>query len=303
MTRAARTIAIVGWFDFLESIRSKKAIALLVLYLAGSLAATGVFVRVLHAIESTVADTLKVSRTERAGAMTEEVMRSEQLLDTLDELVGDRALAKTLVSMPPLALFYGWLALTFIPLLVTLTSGDSVSSDVSSGSVRFALFRSDRLSWALGKLLGQMLLMTSGIFAGALGAWIIGWIFLSGFHAIDTAWWLLRFSGRAWFYGFAYLGVAMGCSLVTRSVNVSRGLSLFMLFVFGLVGNLLETRWIRKDILGSIADTLVQLFPQGHDLDLWRPELADRMPALVMLPALGLLYFALGYARFARRDR
>lgn len=294
-----RTIVVVASFDFLESLRSRKAIALLVLYLAGALAATGIFVRVLRAVESAAADALRVAKTESAGAMTSELFRNERFLEVLTELIGDRELATVLSSMPPLALFYAWLALTFIPLLVTLTAGDSIAYEVSTGSCRFALFRTDRLSWAIGKLAGQAMLMTVGIAVGALGAFALGLAYLADVQPGPTALWLARYSVRAWFYGFAYLGLAMGASQLTRSVNVARGLALLALFGVGLGGNVLES-WDRvPDVLAG----MVVLFPQGHDLDLWRPALLDRLPALAMLSALGILYFAAGAVRFARRDQ
>lgn len=302
MTGRLHTIWLVATFDFFESLRSKKALGLVAMYLAGSLAATGIFINVLRAIEKVAAEQLRVAQTSGAGAMTSEVLRSEQFLQVLDELVGEPELARSLVSMPPLALFYAWVALTFIPLLVTLTSGDSISWEVSNGSVRFALFRTARLPWAIGKLLGQAMLMTAGIVAGGIGSYVLASFYMNEFPYVATAWWLVRFSGRAWVYGFAYLGLAMAASQLTRSVNWSRALAVMLLFGFAVAGNLLETGWLERKA-PTIVPTLAMLFPQGHDLDLWRPALADRLPGFAMLLALGCGYFAIGYARFARRDQ
>lgn len=295
------SIARIAAFDFGESIRSRKALALLGLYLAGSLAATGVFIRVLQSIENTAAETLQVAATERPGAMTEEVLRNERLLSILIDLVGDESLARAVVELPPMALFYGWLAFTFIPLLVTLTSCDAIASEVATGSCRFALFRVDRHSWAAGKLLGQAALMIVGILSGALGAWTLAFFFMNDADPAGTLVWLLRFSGRAAVYGFAYLGMTLGLSQVTQSVNFARGLGLLGLFFLGLGGNILESDWSTTKLLGTNL-TIVQLFPQGHDLDLWRPAFTERLPGVTMLLALGLLYFVVGHLVFARRD-
>src|SRR5256885_17073100 len=134
--------------------------------------------------------------------------------------------------------------MTFIRLLVTLASGDAIASEVSSGSVRYALFRSDRFSWAMGKLLGEAALMSLGIAAGALGVWLMGMFFMAGFEPLATGWWLARFSVRVWFYGFAYLGLAMGASQLTRSVNGSRALAVPFPFGPPAPGDLRPIPWV-----------------------------------------------------------
>ena len=295
------TVLRIASFDFLESIRSRRALALLVLYVAGSIAATAMFVRFVVAFENTAASVLSVGQTGSAGAMTEEMMQTENMYLFFKDLVGDDALARALMRIPPLAMFYGWLALTFIPLLVTFTSGDSVAAEVASGSVRFALFRVDRLSWAVGKLLGQTLLMCVGILVGAAASLATSSLLMTNSHIGLTAIWLLRFSGRAAIYGFAYLGLVVGCSLVAKSLNGARAGALIGLFAVGVGGNLLEGEWTTTRF-PVLAPTLSNIFPQGHDLDLWRITFTDRLPGIVMLLALGLAYFTAGYATFARRD-
>ena len=295
------TVAKIAAFDFFESVRSRRALALLVLYVAGSIAATAMFVKFVMVFETTAASVLSVGQTDSAGAMTEELMQTEQMFRAFEDLVGDRALARALMTIPPIAMFYGWLAFTFIPLLVTFTSGDSVAAEVASGSVRFALFRVDRLSWAVGKLLGQALLMLVGILAGAVASLATSSLLMTNSHVGLTAVWLARFSGRAAVYGFAYLGLVVGCSLVAKSLNGARAAALIGLFAIGVGGNLLESEWTTTTF-PVLAPTLSTMFPQGHDLDLWRVTFADRAPGIVMLLALGLAYFTAGYAMFARRD-
>jgi ABC-type transport system involved in multi-copper enzyme maturation permease subunit len=297
-----RRIGLVAGFDFLESLRSRKAAGLLVLYLAGAIGSTGLFIYILHSIESALATNLGVSPTASTGTMTTALLKSEEFRKIVDNLVGDRDLGRALVSLPPLALFYSWLSMTFVPILVTLASGDAISYEVSTGSVRYALFRSDRFSWSMGKLLGETALMSFGLLAGALGVWVMGAIFMAGFEWIASAEWLLRFSVRVWFFGFAYLGLAMGASQLTRSVNGSRALALVLLFGAVLLGHLADIPWIAKHF-PILSGSFCELFPNAHSLDLWRPALVDRLPALVMLLALGVAYYAAGYARFARRDQ
>ena len=99
-----RDTLIVAWFDLRESLRSRKALALMVIYLIGAMAATGLFVALLAEVESAVASSLAVSQTNRPGAMTEALMASEELLSIISGFVGDDDLARELVSIPPVAL-------------------------------------------------------------------------------------------------------------------------------------------------------------------------------------------------------
>ena len=296
-----RDTLVVARFDLAESLRSRRALVLLLLFIAGSMAAAGVFVTVLREIENTLAAQLLVASVDSPGAMTDRMMQSPELLDVLGGLLRDRDLASQLLTVPPLALFYGWVATFFGPALVVFTCGDAIASEVQSGSARFALFRTDRLSWASGKLMGQALLLLVGMLAGAGGVWLVGFGWLGHFVALDNAVWLLRLALRAWVYALSFLGLCMGVSQVLRTRWWALGASLALTLGVLVGGRVLDTSWAVEQA-PILAPTLAQLFPGAHRVDLWRPELADRLPALVLLPALGAAWFYLGHLVFRRRD-
>lgn len=291
----------VGVFDLRSSLRSRKAVLLILLYLAGSVASSAGFVKVLQSMERTLADALMVAQTDRPGAMTASMMQNEQLLEVVSDLVGDPALAAELVSIPPVALFYGWIALSFVPVLVMLNSTDAVASEVESGSARFALVRSTRLSWALGKLLGQGSLLVVGLLVGGAGAWLVGLLGLQSFEAVPNAIWALRLSLRAALMGASWLGIALGISMLVRSQSQARALGMLALIGIGVLRQVLGAPQV-NDYAPVVFDTLLLLFPGTYLLDLWQPALADRLPALLMLPTLGGCAFLLGLAVFQRRD-
>ena len=108
-----RSMLLVTWFELRESLRSRQAVAMLIIYLLGSMGATGLFVYLLSEVENTLAKNLSVAQTDRPGAMTEALMESDTMLEIASGLTGDPTLAEQLVSIPPTALFYGWLSLTF----------------------------------------------------------------------------------------------------------------------------------------------------------------------------------------------
>lgn len=298
---AFRDAALVAWFDLFESVRSRKFLALLVLHLLGAVVSTAGFVEVLQEIETTMADTLAVASTDKPGVMTSTLMESEEFLEVLSRLLKDPELAAELVSLPPIALFYSWLIFFALPVLVIVTSSDAISSELASGSARYAMFRTSRMAWAVGKLGGQSLLMAIMIFAGAIGVWVVAYFTLGTFDGVETAWWLGRFGLRATVYGFAFLGLALGVSQLTASVNGSRALGLLALIGFGVAGRLLMWDEIGEHV-PSWLTTFAPLFPNTHKIDLWRPDLMDRGPAMVMLFGLGVAFFTAGHWRLARRD-
>jgi ABC-type transport system involved in multi-copper enzyme maturation permease subunit len=291
----ARSIRLVATFDLLESLRSRKAIVAVLLYLAGALAGSAMFIQVLHAIQE------RLREQFGDGVDMSKLMESPGMARVARELSGDPKVAEAIMNIPPLALFYGLMAMNFVPLLVLLTSSDAISGDVFSGSVRYSLFRVDRLSWAVGKLIGQTSLMVVGVLVGAAGCWLTGAIWLEGMAHGDTAWWLFRVAGRTSVYGFAYLGVAMCASQLTRTNARARGLALLLMFLCSLAGGLLRTHFVNKSAPGFF-NALSKLFPNSHSLYLWHPELFEQGTAILALLAIGLGFFALGFWRFARRD-
>lgn len=272
-----RDAALVAWFDLFESVRSRKFLALLVIHLAGAMVATATFVEVLKEIENTLAEQLAVASTDKAGTMTKSLMESEQFQEILANLLRDPELAAELVTVPPIALFYGWLALFGLPALVVFTSSDAISSELSTGSARFALFRTSRSAWAFGKLGGQSLLMAIMVFAGALGVWIVAYFTMASFDGPDTAWWLLRLGARAWVYGFAFLGLSLGVSQLTKSVNGSRALGLFALIVVSVLGTVSQVDHI-VEYAPLLIDGLSPVWPYSHKIDLWRPSSTSAAP-------------------------
>ena len=296
-----RDAAVIAAFDLGESLRSRKVLVFLVLYVVGAIGATLIFTEVLQEVELALAEQLLVARTQDPGNLTQAVMESPELLRVLSRLVRDDRLARALVQVPPIALLYHWVALAFGPIFAVLTSSDAVAAEVGSGSVRFALARTDRAGWILGKVLGQSLLLFVGLALGALGAWITGWIQLGAFQPAATAGALFGYVGTAFVYVWAYLALALGTSQLTRSVPWSRALGLLALVGSFGIHRFLERDWV-VDAVPVLAGSLRQLFPVEHRLDLWRPGFEASAPALVLLLALGAIYLALGFVRFARRD-
>ena len=132
--------------------RSRRAIVLISLYALGAAAASFFFAKVISTLERQAAEAMGLDPNAKAGEITETLKTSEEFALMIGKLTGDPALTEFLLEMPPLAIFYGWLAFTFIPLLVVLLSSSRIAEQVWSGSVRYAVVRCSRLWWCIGKL-------------------------------------------------------------------------------------------------------------------------------------------------------
>ncbi|MDH5675689.1 MAG: ABC transporter permease [Myxococcales bacterium] len=298
---AARDVWVVAGHELAEALRSRRVLILALLYVGGAVGGTLILIESLRGLEAMLAETLAVGTSERPGTFTQELMGSAQAQRFLARVLDDAELAAELVSIPPLSLFYGWLVLAFCPALVMLTASESVAVDLATGAARFSLVRTPRLSFSAGKFVGQAALLGVSILCGGVGVWVTGYLEFEGFEPLASAAWMLVLAGRGFIYCLAYVGLAVGLSHLTRSVPWSRALGLIALGVASALWGLAQLRWTSEH-LGALPRALLPLLPKAHQSDLWRPEWIERAPAQLMLCALAVFYFSLGYRFRARRD-
>ena len=294
-------LGVVARQEIVDAFRSRRVISLLVMYFAGAIAACALFVFVLHRIENQLVEAFGLSVSAEGGNVTRTLWQSDHFRHMLGELVGDKDVAARLLNLPPLGIFYGWLAFQFTPLLVILMAAPRLAEDIGSGAVRYILIRADRSTWCLGPFIGQAGLLALALLGSAIGVWIVGVGWMQAFEPMGTAWAALQFACRAWFYGLPFLGLAMGLSCFARSGVVATGVALVGLTTMAIVTVLAdhyrtEAGWRR------LLDIVVQLAPGGHKPLLWVPDASHLVPACIMLTALAALYLGAGYARLQRRD-
>jgi ABC-type transport system involved in multi-copper enzyme maturation permease subunit len=288
--------------ELADSIRSRRAIVLLVLYFAGSVAGTLMFVRALHEIEGQVVKAMKLDPSNTTGGVTATLWESSAFREIVVHLTGSREVAEELLHIPPIALFYGWLSFTFAPLLVTLTAAPRIAEEVWSGSARFALFRTSRGIWCMGKFTGQAFQLLLALFLSALGAWLVALIRTEHFAALPSSISMLLFALKAWVYAIAFLGLATGISQCFSSPSTASAMGFIGLIVLSALGAASSHLANPNTTGGRIWDLVNLLVPSGHKLDLWRSDPAHAVPAVIFLIALGLAYTLIGQAFFARRD-
>ena len=298
--RRLHTIGIVARHELQDSIRSRRVIVLLLLYLAGSAVGTAFFIGVLQRIETQLVESLGLATAGATGNVTATLWKSAAFRGILTHLIGDRTLAESLLAIPPLALYYGWLSFAFAPALVMLTASVRVSEEVWSGSVRFVLFRAGRLQWCLGKFAGQAAQIFAALILSAAAAWAVGCLRMHAFDPAANAAAMLVFAVKAWLYSLAFLGLATGISQVCGAPNLALALGFIGLIALSVLTE------VSRHFAGAGArrlwDLANLLTPGGHRLDLWWGDAAHVVPAAVFLLALGGAYLLLGYLFFSRRD-
>ena len=300
MISPIKTICTLAGHELADSVRSRRVIVMMLLYLIGAMAGTALYISALQKIEGQLVQSLGLAAPNNAGSVTATLWKSDSFREILVHLVGDRALANHLLAVPPLALFYGWLSFAFCPVLVMLTSSTRVAEEIASGSVRFVLFRAARSHWCLGKFAGQAVQIFGALLLSALGAWLVGFFRMHSFEPLATAGYILLFALKAWIYALPFLGLALGISQLCRAPNLALVFGFMALVGVAALNRISE--WQAGDGWRRIWDLVNDLTPGGHKLNLWWGDAAHLVPAVVFLLVLAAVYLLAGYARFARRD-
>jgi ABC-type transport system involved in multi-copper enzyme maturation permease subunit len=298
--RVLRNILRVALYELSDAVRSKRFAVVLVLYVLGSGAACFVLISILHKVEIELAGMLGLSASASPGAVADALWNSDTFRRMATHLVGDKAVAKELLSIPPLALVYGWLAFTFTPILVMLSCPSRIAEEVTLGSARFSLVRVSRTEWCVGKYIGQALEIIVPLMLSAVSAWVVASFRLQSMAGGNVIWSMIVYGWRVWFYCLAFVGIGLGVSQVCRSANQATAFSLIVWVLLAVLRGL-SGLW-QGDGWRRIWHVIPMMTPAGHKLDLWRLSYVNVVPAALYVVTIGLVFFCIGHAIFLRRD-
>ena len=286
-------------YELADSVRSRRVVILLLLYLAGAMLACNGFISAIHAMENQLSESLSLPAASSAGAVTDALWRSKSFRRMIIGLVGNREIALEILSVSPIAVIYGWLAFAFTPVLVTLSASGRIAEEVSTGSVRYVLTRTSRPAWCLGKFFGQTCEVLLALLLSAIGTWCVVRFRMAQAGDLEAARWIIIYGWKAWLYSLAFIGMALAVSQVVKSPYHAMGLSLGLLIVMGIL-SLMSRHFVGEGWrqLWQITD---YLFPMKQKMNLWRLQPAYVINAGLYLVALGFSYLFLGYAVFAKR--
>ena len=284
-------------FELFSTLRSRRAIVVVVLYLVVSLLCMGGSITILGKMEEQLSKVLQVEKVEgkKSGVVSAALWKSKPFQNLVRGALKDSLVYDDICGKHPAELIYAWFVLLLVPPLTLMLAANRAASEIGSGSVLYMITRVTRLEWTLGKYLGSALLIMVGLLVGACGAWAVALFKLAGADVAALFPSMLGWSLKAWVLSLAWLGLALGISHFFKSGAKADGLAWVLLLVFAVVPDWL--RWF-----GGRFAFLAVLFPSTVEKSLWRSSFIPVATATAWLLMLGLCYLSAGYAFFSRRD-
>jgi len=288
-------------FELQVSIRSRRAFVVAVLFVIASVGSALILVNIVDLAEDALAEELMVPKTKRIGIMIDKLKANETFQYTLGEFIGNQHIVKEILDMPVMAINYTWFVLTFIPFAIAYICSETFSREVSTGSVRFVLFRIDVFNWILGKVLGQILLILIALLFSMLAMVIVGKIKFYNFNILINLYWMIIMSLRVSFYAYGFLGFVLMISMMFKSVGTSRALSLVFISIMLVLDPIMS--YVVMEEYPIIAHSILQILPSHHQQSLWYPDPQLHTIAQLVLFSIGSTYLMFGYQIFMRKEK
>lgn len=284
-----------------EAIRSRRALVILLLYLASAVLCMNGAVSVLGKMEKELAAVLQLPDAGSTGIVSASLWRSKPFNRMVKAAVGEGPVLDDISGRHPVELLHAWFVFLCAPLLAVLVCGTRISDDIRSGSVRYMLVRESRLEWSLGKFVGQTFMIAVALAASSAGAAAVAFCRLSPSTAAELCIPMLNWGCRAWIYSLAWIGLALGLSHLTRSPGRATAFGILAICVFGILPHIL------KHCCSAFGwpDALMHaelLLPAGAESSMWRFDTVPVLAGAFHLLLLGLVYLSAGAAVFSRRD-
>ncbi len=292
MSASLRRMMRVAVLDWTLAIHSRRAIVLLLLFAAVSILMMYGTLSGFAAVEAQIAEGLGLPSGGSPGAMAETLWKSKGFVSAMEHLSGGSLMFADLRDRNPIVLVYALFLFNVVPLLTLLVSGSRIAGEIGSGAARYSLVRVSRGEWALGKFVGEALMLALAMGVGAMCSFAVVACRTSladGFSMLPA---LIDWSLRAWVVTFAWLGIFLGLSQCVKSGGKALALGLLAMLVFSFLHVLLP----------RICGPLDLLTPQSVQLLMWRRSPAVLLQGVVHLSALGFLYLSLGTEVLRRRD-
>lgn len=287
-------------YEWFTAIRSKRAIVILLLYMAAAICTMNFSINALQKMEQELVKLLQLPESEEVGVVSKTLWQSKPFKRIMKHVAHNDDVYNDLIGKHPAELIYAWLVFFYTPLLVVLVSANRISDDIGSGVIRYIAFRSSRFTWSFGKFLGQAGMIGGALLLSGIGAYIVALIRLHG-TTFDLFINILEWSLRAWLYSLPFLGLSMGLSHLTRSgskATIMGILSISGCFIISAIAHFTEdaTGW------KAIFSYLATLAPETHKVFLWRSSGAALATGATWMITLALCYLFLGYTAFRKRD-
>ncbi|MDX9866721.1 MAG: hypothetical protein RBT78_02235 [Kiritimatiellia bacterium] len=299
--KALRDIMLVAVHEGFDALRSRRALVVLLLYMAAALCNMHWSINLLHRLENELATVLQLPASERAGVISTALWKSKPFQRMMRQMTQNDLVLQDITGKHPAELIYAFFAFFYTPLLVVLVAGNRIAEEIGSGSVRYTIFRISRAGWSVGKFLGQTLMIGLALLLSGLGAYAVARFRLAGSGAPDLLLNILQWSARAWLYSIPFLGLAMGLSHLTRSASRATVLGILAITVC-FVLSILIRRFSAGSGWRAALPAVGMMLPDEYKMCLWRQAAPPLVSGGVTLVTLGFVYLLAGHACFRKRD-
>lgn len=283
------------------AIRSRRALVVVAIYLVCAVLCMNGSVSVLSKMEAELTEVLQLPAADSTGVVSKALWNSKPFARLVRAVVGGGPVLDDIFGRHPVELLYAWFAFLCTPLLAMLVSATRVSDDLRSGAVRYMMVRMSRLEWALGKYVGQTMMVLAAMAVSSLGAAAVAFFLLSPGTAASLVWPMLGWGARAWLYSLSWIGIALGVSHLTRSPGRASAIGVFAVCVFGVIGASLGTLQAKFGWPEAVLH-LEGLLPSSSQPALWRFSWQPVAAGTFHLLVLGLSYLMAGVAIMMRKD-
>jgi ABC-type transport system involved in multi-copper enzyme maturation permease subunit len=286
------------WFD---ALRSRRALVVLLLYMATSAGTMYGAIGILRKIEKELVTVLQLPASENPGAITTTLWKSKPFKRMIRDTVKNKEVYDDIQGKNPIELIFAWLSFLYMPILVVLIASNRIPEEMGSGAVRYIAFRTSRGAWVLGKFLGQVSLLALAVILSGLCAYLVARLRLGKYAPLEVVWQMSFWAIRAWIYSIPYVGLVMGLSLFTKSASKATIFGILALVGLSIISGLTtfhggDTGW--RALLPYIAS----LFPADYEMLLWRSNLQALLTGSIFLLTLGFSYLGIGFIFFQKRD-
>lgn len=290
---------LIAGFDLRESIRTRRALVLALLYLLVAAITSFIYVQVVKLAQQAASDVIggigdageKVAAAAAVGAAQDTGYHG--LLYVIAG--GDAQIAAHLATYPPMVMIFAWFSLGALPWLIALTSYDLVAGDLHLRTVRFVALRTSRGAFVIGKLLSQLLLVALIAGLGMLPVLAIGAAYLPRFDVLDNLLGLLRAWPILALFAFAVLGPVTCASQLVRGPGAARAVAILLLFFMWILSVWAMFAAAPLSLLGLVT-------PFAYKTHFFHPDLLYRLLNAAGCVALCAGWSWLGFQVFRRRD-
>jgi ABC-type transport system involved in multi-copper enzyme maturation permease subunit len=231
------------------------------------------------------------------AAWVDKVAGSEQVVDVVDVLLGDRDQTTYLLRERPALLSVMFLVLLIaFPFTVCLAGFNQTAGEIGSGGLRYLLLRTERPNVFLGRFLGA-----AAFTAGALALTflvIFAYVALKFpiYGTSTLAAWSLQGYGACLFVALPYLAL---CAWISGMLDGAFGALALCELAVGFPVLLLH---LASSSLPGEQGWLLRLLPWGWKYDLLHGDLATRLLARGAMVLFTAVFLVAGLRAFARRD-